>query len=125
MSTLDLLMNEELENDSTKSERFDVRLTPRQKQILELAAQALGQSLTSFVLSSTLERALQLVREQTVTALSRRDWQTIQNLIAAPPAPTPALQKGVKRYRKQVRLRSDPENGYYVNLGGERGESSS
>lgn len=103
MSTLDLLMNEELENDSIKSERFDVRLTPRQKQILELAAQALGQSLTSFVLSSTLERALQLVREQTVTALSRRDWQTIQNLIASPPAPTPALQKGVKRYRKQVR----------------------
>lgn len=103
MNRVELLMAEEPEPESTKAVRFDVRLTAKQKQIVEKAARALGQSLSSFVLASTLERAREVIQQEVVLELSERDWKKVQKVLANPPAPNTSLKKAMSNHRRQVR----------------------
>jgi uncharacterized protein (DUF1778 family) len=86
--------------EETKHDRLQLRLDVRSKRILQRAANYRRKSLTQFVLSTALEEAEKIVREETVVTLSEPDWTIFYEALTNPPAPNAALRKAYRRYRK-------------------------
>jgi uncharacterized protein (DUF1778 family) len=85
---------------SDKTERFEARLTPDQKQVLTRAAAHQGQTLSQFVLSSAQREAERVIRESEVIRLSVRDFQTLLEALRDPGPPSAKLVEGAQRYRE-------------------------
>ncbi|MHB8509462.1 MAG: type II toxin-antitoxin system TacA family antitoxin [Candidatus Dormibacteria bacterium] len=84
-----------------RSERIDIRATPREAALIREAAEATNKTVTEFVLGSSVDRA-----EEVLAADPRRhftlsgvQWEAFTAALDAPPKPVPAL----------VRLFSDPD----------------
>lgn len=85
---------------ATRTARLEMRVTPGDKEILEKAAALSGQPLSSFALSTLLEKARSmLVDTQTIT-LSRRDMKRFFEILEADEEPAPALKAAFRRYRE-------------------------
>jgi len=80
-----------------KSGRLDVRVTREHKRLIERAALVTGQPVTSFVLSSALERAREALELESRTELSERDGRAFLRLIGEDRAPAAALKRAVRR----------------------------
>ncbi len=89
------------ENPSTKSARFEARITEEQKAIFQRAA-ALGghRSLTEFVIESAQEKANALIQEHDILRLSAKDKKLFVEALLNPPAPNARLKQAAKRYKK-------------------------
>jgi uncharacterized protein (DUF1778 family) len=85
---------------AVKSDRLDVRITREHKRLIERAALATGQPVTSFVLSSALERAREALERETRTVLSERDGRLFLRLLEEDRAPTAALLRAARRHRR-------------------------
>jgi uncharacterized protein (DUF1778 family) len=85
---------------ATRTRRLDLRLTREHKDLIERAAQATGQPVTSFVLSSVLERARETLDAESRTVLSKRDWASFLRILDAG-AVAPALARAVRRSRRR------------------------
>jgi uncharacterized protein (DUF1778 family) len=84
--------------------RLNFRLPAEFKQTIEEAAAELGQSVSDFAVSALVQSARQVIREQGVTKLSRRDRKAFVELLDGKAAkPNTALRKAAKRYKQQVR----------------------
>lgn len=84
-----------------RSERIDIRATPREAALIREAAEATHTTVTEFVLGSSVPRA-----EEVLAADPRRhfvldaeQWEAFTAVLDAPPKPMPAL----------VKLFSDPD----------------
>jgi uncharacterized protein (DUF1778 family) len=86
--------------EESKQDRLQLRLDARSKRILQRAANYRRKSLTQFVLSTALEEAEKVVREETVVTLTEPDWNIFYEALTNPPAPNAALRKAYRRYRK-------------------------
>jgi uncharacterized protein (DUF1778 family) len=84
----------------SKQDRLQLRLDARSKHILQRAANFRRKSLSQFVLSTALEEAEKVVREETVVTLSEADWKVFYDALVTPPAPNAALRKAYRKYRK-------------------------
>lgn len=84
---------------ATRVARFDMRLSEDNKELLEQAAAATGQDLTSFALGVLLEKAEEVLTRHRVTQLTRRDMRRFARLLARPPAPRPALKRAFGRLK--------------------------
>ena len=84
---------------AAKTDRLDVRVTRRNKRLIERAALVTGQPVTSFVLSSALERAREALEEESRTVLSERDGKAFLRMLEEGRAPTASLVRAVKRSR--------------------------
>ena len=82
-----------------KEERISIRLNAHQKSVIDAAAETLGISISSFVLSNVLEAANKIVEQQHQIRLSERDWNEFTSLISGDTEPTPAAIKAAERYR--------------------------
>jgi uncharacterized protein (DUF1778 family) len=82
-----------------KTARLEARLTAKQKDLLQHAADLTGRSLTEFVVSSAQEVAARTIREQEVLTLSARDRQVFVNSLLKPNPPNKRLRKAAKRYK--------------------------
>lgn len=82
-----------------KEERISIRLNTYQKSVIDAAADALGISLSSFVLSHALEAAGRVVEQQHRIELSDRAWDEFVSLIGADTEPTPTALAAARRYR--------------------------
>jgi uncharacterized protein (DUF1778 family) len=78
-----------------RTERVDLRMTPRQKRAIQAAASYEGTNLTSFILRLALHEAEEIMRRAERLELSARDGQRVLELLENPPVPTPALRKAV------------------------------
>lgn len=85
-----------------KSARLELRSTPEQKSMIERAASLMGESVTSFVLSTVLRDARRVIHEHNVTVLSLADWSRFIAILESDEEPAPALTEAVKKYREQV-----------------------
>lgn len=88
--------------DGPKKARLEFRSTITQKALIERAASLLGESLTSFVLSTALRDAVKVIQDHQITELSLRDWLRFEAILDADEAPTRHLTDAMKRYREQV-----------------------
>jgi uncharacterized protein (DUF1778 family) len=85
-----------------KGDRLDIRLTSEQKGWLKEAADIVGESLTSYILSTALRDALQLIRERSVITLSERDWNRLEEIASDESGPNEYLLKAAERYCREV-----------------------
>lgn len=85
---------------AVKSERLEVRVTREHKRIIERAALATGQPVTSFVLSSALDRAREALDRETRTVLTERDGKIFLEMLEEDEPPAPALVRAVRRSRR-------------------------
>lgn len=84
---------------SEKAERLEARLSRKQKELIQHAADLLGRSLTDFILSASQEAANRVIREHEVITLTAQESENFINALMNPSAPNLALQKAAKRHR--------------------------
>ena len=77
-------------------------MTAEQRELMVAAARARGMTVTTFLLAAALERAESVIRAETVTALSLRDWKKVQEMIQKPAAPNQALRDAMEEYQGAV-----------------------
>lgn len=77
---------------AAKINRLDIRISQEDKETLELAAASKRVSLSSYILSAIMEKAMNdLQREREIT-LSLNAWNQMMDLIDNPPEPNDALR---------------------------------
>ena len=102
MATLSAHNEHVLSEDAPKDARLDFRSTASQKSLIEKAAALLGESLTSFVLSTLVDESLRVIREHKATELTLRDWEAFNALLLAETEPNEKLKNAVSEYRSRV-----------------------
>jgi uncharacterized protein (DUF1778 family) len=84
--------------------RLNFRLAKEHKREIERAAAALGQTVSDFAISTLVQSARQVNRDQDVTVLSDRDRDRFLAALDDKGAkPNAALAKAAQRYRRLVR----------------------
>jgi len=83
---------------TTRTARLEVRLTREHKLLLEQAAALTGQRLSTFPVSVLLERARQIVSDNTRTTLSPRDFERFLQILDEK-EPPPELVDAFRRAR--------------------------
>ncbi len=81
-----------------KSERFEARLTPKQKELIQRAADLSGRSLTDFIVNSAQAAAEETIRNYQVLELTARETEAFFEAPANPPEPSKRLQDAVRDY---------------------------
>lgn len=79
--------------NTTRSEKLDLRLTPEAKRALQSAAAASQRSVSEFVLESALQRAAETLPDRQRFGLSANAWAAFQDALDAPPRAKPRLEK--------------------------------
>jgi uncharacterized protein (DUF1778 family) len=85
-----------------RSERLEARVPAELKDVFVRAAALRGQSLTDFIVSTVAAAAHQVLREQDVLELTRRDQIAFADALARPPAPSAKLRSAARAYRKRA-----------------------
>ncbi|MFZ5790514.1 MAG: DUF1778 domain-containing protein [Pseudomonadota bacterium] len=86
--------------EETKDERLQVRLDLRAKSMLQRAAGYRRKTISQFVLSTALEEAERVIRENEAVTLTDADWKLFYDALVHPPKPNAALRKAFDRYKK-------------------------
>lgn len=89
---------------SRKQERFEARITPNQKRLIERAAQLRGTSMTEFVVASAQEAATATIKSFETMNLRDEARDVFVNAILHPPAPNKAARAAAARYKKRMGL---------------------
>ena len=78
---------------NTKGERFNLRATTRQRQLIALAAEKEHKSFSDFILDNAVAAAEASVHDDAFFGLSSKDWDAFSAALDAPPRQIPALRK--------------------------------
>jgi uncharacterized protein (DUF1778 family) len=78
---------------TTRSEKFDLRLTREAKLVLKAAATASRCSVSEFVVESALARADEALADRRSFGLSAAQWKAFLAALDAPPRPLPRLER--------------------------------
>jgi uncharacterized protein (DUF1778 family) len=78
---------------TARTEKLDLRLTPRAKRVLQSAASAANRSVSEFVLESALARAEETLPDRQHFGLDAEQWTAFLKALDAPPRPLPRLKK--------------------------------
>ena len=84
---------------TTKDKRLQIRLEPAEKRLLERAAAAEHQSVSSFVLQAAALRAEEILAERSVIALSPAGAEALSEALARPAAVNERLATALQRPR--------------------------
>lgn len=76
-----------------KSERIDIRTTPRVKRALQDAATVTSKTVSEFLLDSALTRAAEVLADRRLFLLDDGQWEEFMTALDAPPPPMPRLEK--------------------------------
>lgn len=85
-----------------KDERMDVRLDREAKMTISRAAALRQQSVSDFVLSTTLERAQEVIERANVIRLNEHEAERFLAALANPPAAAPRLREAAAKYQKAL-----------------------
>jgi len=83
-------MNRDMEQ---KSERIDIRTTPKVKRLLQEAATASNKTVTEFLLDSALTQAAEVLADRRLFLLDDKQWQEFMDALDAPPRPMPRMER--------------------------------
>jgi uncharacterized protein (DUF1778 family) len=78
---------------TNRTEKLDLRLTPRAKQALRMAAEASHKTVSDFVMESALSKADEVLADRRTITLGAEAWQAFQAALDAPPKPLPRLTR--------------------------------
>ena len=97
-----MTMPSQIDPDSRKSKRVDVRLSPSVKDVLERASALEGRSMSDFILSSAMAAAKQAISDHERLQLSARDREVFVEALLNPPSPTPWARDAARRFREHT-----------------------
>ncbi len=80
-----------LKTKTTKQDRIEIRVDKNNKNLIEKAAQLLGESTSSYVLRHSLRAAIHDIGEQETLVLTGKDKELFYSLITNPPKPNKNL----------------------------------
>jgi uncharacterized protein (DUF1778 family) len=87
---------------TTQTARLDIRLEPDRKQLIEQAANLMGQSVSAFTVSCAVRQAGEIVERFGILSLSDRDRDKFLAALDNPPRPNARLKKAFKAHGKTV-----------------------
>jgi uncharacterized protein (DUF1778 family) len=91
---------ENMESRQLRSERFEARLRPEDKALMQRAADLSGRKLSEYVIISAREAAARTVRQYEGMVLSEPgDQEAFAAALLQPPAPGRRLKAAARRYR--------------------------
>lgn len=90
---------------SSKTYRFDARLSEEQKLLIQRAADLEGRTMTDFVLHSAEAAAERTVQRRAMLVLTVRETEAFVDALLNPPAPGPVLRKAAREYRAKMSRR--------------------
>lgn len=76
-----------------KTERIDVRVSPKAKDTLRKAAASINKSVSEYLLDAGLEAAAEMLADRRVFVLDEKRWRKFQELLDRPPRLKPRLAK--------------------------------
>ena len=84
-----------------KKSRLDLRIDQDQKELLERAASLRGLSLSSYLLSNSIEAATKDIESYEKLVLSDNDRDLFLSLMENPPEPNQALKSAMRRFQEE------------------------
>ena len=87
---------------TTRVSRLDVRLDPDRKTLVEQAASLLGQTVSSFTVSTLVREAREVIERFGSILLGDRDRDVFLAALDNPPKPNARLKKAFKAHDKTV-----------------------
>ncbi|WP_130537660.1 DUF1778 domain-containing protein [Thiomicrorhabdus indica] len=81
--------------------RIDLRTSDQAKQLIKQAALLSGQSMTDFILSVTLEKAKECLKQNTSQTVSLEDFNAMMEALEQPPQSNTALSNALKQHPNQ------------------------
>ena len=78
---------------TTKTERWNLRVTPAQDAVVRRVLEERGESLNEFVVRHAVQAAHDDLADRRVFVLDDEAWDELQQLLARPPAANPAVTK--------------------------------
>ena len=76
-----------------RSATVNIRIEPRQRDLIDRAAAALGKSRSAFMLDAAARSAEELLLDRTLFALDADQWDAFNQALDASPADNPGLRK--------------------------------
>lgn len=89
---------------ATKTERVEARLSPRQRERIDKAAEFEGQSLSSFIVTAAEEKAEHVIAARTTTVVPSEYFDRLLSAIDQADR-APRLERAAKRARQRRRIR--------------------
>lgn len=86
----------------TKSERFEIRLTPAQKERLEQAALLENCKMTTFVTQAIQSASEDTIKRHQQLVLSAEASKRFVEALLSPPAPNEALKSAFTKYKDSI-----------------------
>ena len=77
----------------SRSATVNIRIEPRQRDLIDRAAEVLGKSRSAFMLDAAARSAEDLLMDRTLFALDADQWQAFNQALDAPPADNPKLKR--------------------------------
>jgi uncharacterized protein (DUF1778 family) len=74
-----------------KEDRFNLRVSHRQRSLIRRAAEQTGVTFTEFIMESATERAAEVIADQHLFVLGNERWERFVDALEAPAEPVPAL----------------------------------
>ncbi|HLC17144.1 MAG TPA: DUF1778 domain-containing protein [Thermodesulfovibrionia bacterium] len=93
--------------DSFKGDVIHIRSSPTDKALIEKAADAVGLTVSSFMLQHSLITARRELAEVEKLSLSKQDAELFFSALTNPPAPNAALESAFKDYDKTIQKVSE------------------
>lgn len=79
--------------DESKSKRLNLRATPKQENLIRVAAKRQGLGVTDFIIKSACEKAEQTLSDQAHFVLNQTQWNLFMKALDAPPRVIPQIKK--------------------------------
>lgn len=86
---------------SARMSRLDIRTTKKAKEVIESAANAMGVTLSAFILECAMEKASEVLEKARRISLSREESERFFDLIENPPAANENLKRLFETHKKK------------------------
>jgi uncharacterized protein (DUF1778 family) len=87
-----------------KMDSIGLRISSENKEIIRMAAECMGQDMTSYLVSTALEKARKDILEHQkveTLVLSKHDFEKVEKAIANPREPNERLKRAFKAHKEE------------------------
>jgi len=80
-------------SSESRTKRFNLRATPKQENLIRVAAERRGLNVTDFILESACERAELTLADQAHFVVNQEQWDRFMKALDEPPRVIPQIRK--------------------------------
>jgi len=78
--------------NNLKDARIEFKTSKETKTLLQEVANLLGMDLSNFLISTAVQRAKEIQKEEKILMLSKQEWNNFEEILSKPQKPTQALR---------------------------------